>query len=98
MMCMSFMTRETVHIVLTIVALNALQVIAAGIIIASLIALNKEKLWTFLGLELGNDKGQTAIAISILSGLKSATAFKSHLADCMRCLDMSLTRLNPTYV
>ena len=47
----------------------------------------KEKVWTNLGPEYGNDTGKRAIIVRALYGLKSAGAdFCSHLGYCMQGL------------
>ncbi len=84
--CASVVLHETV-IALTMAALNALKVMAAGIMNANITAPNKKKIWIRLGPEFGRDKGCKAIVVRALYGLKSASAaFRSHLADYMRQL------------
>ena len=83
----SVVSRETVRIALTIAALNALEVKASDIQGAYLTAPVKEKIWTRLGTEWGENKGKRATVVRALYGLKSAgNSFRSHLADCMRNL------------
>ncbi len=53
----SVVSCETVHIALTMVALNALKVMAADIMNAYITAPNKEKIWTLLGPKFDKDKG-----------------------------------------
>ena len=77
------MSRESVRTVLTMLALNDLQVKAANIQNACLTAPVSEKTWTRLGPEFGADSGKVAIIVHALHGLKSAGAsFRNHLADC----------------
>ena len=72
---------------MTIAALNALEVKASDIQGAYLTAPVKEKIWTRLGTEWGENKGKRATVVRALYGLKSAgNSFRSHLADCMRNL------------
>ncbi len=47
----SVVSRETVHITLTMAALNALKVMTAYIINAYITVPNKEKKWTLLGVK-----------------------------------------------
>ena len=81
----SVVSRESVRIVLTMAALNDLEVKAADIQNAYLTAPVSEKIWTRLGPEFGSDSGKTAIIVRALYGLKSAGAsFRNHLADYLR--------------
>jgi hypothetical protein len=83
----SVVSRESVHIALTLAALNGLQVKAADIENAYLTAPVNEKIWCTLGSEFGSEAGKRAIVVRSLYGLKSAgAAFRNHLADCMRHL------------
>ncbi|KAL7460640.1 hypothetical protein ACHAXS_001084, partial [Conticribra weissflogii] len=92
----SVVLRETVHIALTMAALNALKVMAADIMNVYNTAPNKEKIWTLLGPKFGRDKGCKAIVVRALYGLKSAgAAFRSHLADCMRQLGYESNKADP---
>jgi hypothetical protein len=81
----SVVSRESVCIVLTMAALNDLEVKAADIQNAYLTAPVSEKIWTRLGPKFGSDAGKTAIIVHALYGLKSAgPSFRNHLADYMR--------------
>jgi hypothetical protein len=83
--CASVASRESVRIVLTMAALNNLEVKAADVRNACLSAPVSEKIWTRLGREFGSDCGKVAIVVRALCGLKSAGAsFRNHLADHMR--------------
>jgi hypothetical protein len=80
----SVVSRETVRLTLTIAALNDLEVKSADIMNAYITAPTKEKIWTTLGPEFGNDEGKKAIIVRALYGLKSSgAAFRNHLAECM---------------
>ncbi len=80
----SVVSRETVHIALTLAALNDLKVKAADILNAYISAPIKEKVWCALGPEFGLNTGKSAFIVRALCGLKSAgAAFHAHLADCM---------------
>ncbi len=51
---------------------------------------NKKKILKLFGSEFGKDQGHKTVVVRTLYGLKSiGVAFKGHLADCMRQLDMS---------
>jgi hypothetical protein len=81
----SVVSRESVRIVLTMAALNDLEVKAADIQNAYLTAPVLEKIWTRLGPEFGPDAGKVTIIVRALYGLKSTGAlFRNHLADYMR--------------
>ncbi len=81
----SVVSCETVRIALMLAALNDLQVRASDILNAYITAPVKEKVWTILGPEFGNDSGKSAIIVRALYGLKSAgAAFRAHLASFMR--------------
>jgi hypothetical protein len=81
----SVVSRESVRIVLTMAALNDLEVKAADIQNAYRTAPVSKRIWTRLGPEFGSDVGKVAIIVRALSGLKSAGAsFRNHLADYMR--------------
>ncbi len=51
----SVISQETIHIVLTMAALNALNDMAADIMNMFVTAPNKEKIWTLLGPKFGKD-------------------------------------------
>ncbi len=65
----SVVLRETVCIAPTMAALNALKVMAAGIMNAYITAPNKEKIWMLLGPKFGKDKGHKSIEVRALYGL-----------------------------
>ena len=80
----SVVTRESVHIMLAMVALHDLEVRAADLLNAYVMAPNHDKIWTVLGPELGDNAGKSAIIVRVLYGLKSAGAlFRAYLAQCM---------------
>ncbi len=56
---------------------------------------NREKIWTLLGPEFGKNKGQKALVVRALYGLKAGAAFRSHLADCMRHLGYTSNKADP---
>ena len=65
----SVVSRESVRIALTIVALNDLEVKTADIQNAYLTAPVSEKIWMTLGPEFGADMGSKAIIVRALYGL-----------------------------
>ena len=83
----SVVTRETMHISLTLAALNDLQVKCGDVENAYITAPVREKIWTILGPEHGEDAGKKAIIVRALYGLKSSgAAFRAHLCKCMHSL------------
>ena len=83
----SVVTRETVRIALTLAALNVLEVKVGDVENAYITAPVREKIWTVLGPEHGEDAGKKAIIVRVLYGLKSSGAtFRAHLCECMKSL------------
>ena len=73
-------TCEIVRITLKMTALNGLQVRAADIMSAYIIAC-MEKMWVSLGPDFGQDAGKIALIVQALYGLKnSGAAFRNHLS------------------
>ncbi len=70
----SVVSRETVHLALTIASLNDLEVKVGDVLNASITTPVKEKVWTVLGPEFGHDTGKSAIIVHALYRLKSAGA------------------------
>lgn len=92
----SVVSRETVRIALMLAALNDLQVKAGDVLNAYITAPVKEKVWTILGPEFGNDSGKSAIIVRALYGLKSAgAAFRAHLASFMRHMGYTSCKADP---
>jgi hypothetical protein len=80
-------------VALNLAALNDLDVKMADIENAYLTAPITEKVWTVFGPEFGDDAGKRALSVRALYGLKSAgTAFRNHLAECMKHLGWNLCR------
>ena len=80
----SVISRETVRIMLTIAALNDLEVKMADVQNDFLTALCSESIHMSLGPEFGEDQEKTAVIVRALYGLTSAgVSFRNHLADCM---------------
>jgi hypothetical protein len=92
----SVVSRETVRLVLTIAALNDLEVKVGDVLNAYITAPITKKVWTTLGPEFGPDAGKTAIIVRALYGLKSAgAAFCAHLASFMRQMGYSSCKADP---
>jgi hypothetical protein len=83
----SVVSRDSVRIILTIAALNDLEVLAADIGNAYLNAPNKEKVHVICGPEIFGPEaeGKTAIIVRALYGLKSAgNAWRHHFSTYIR--------------
>jgi hypothetical protein len=92
----SVVSRKTVRIALMLAALNDLQVKAGDVLNAYITAPVKEKVWTILGPEFGNNSGKSAIIVRDLYGLKSAGAgFRAHLASFMRQMGYTSCKADP---
>ena len=65
----SVVMRDIVHIALTMAALHDLVVKAADILSAYMMAFNREKIWTVLGPEFGDNTCKSVIIIRALYGL-----------------------------
>jgi hypothetical protein len=93
----SVVSRESVRIILTLAALNGLEVLSSDIQNAYLTAPTKEKIWTTCGPEFGGeDSGKRAIVVRALYGLRSSgAAFRNHLAKLMTDLDFASCRADP---
>ena len=76
----SVVTRESPHNALTLAGLHDLEVRAADILNAYVMASNREKILTILDLEFGDDASKSAINVRALYDLKSVGAlFRAHL-------------------
>jgi hypothetical protein len=93
----SVVSCETIHIALTIAALNNLEVKVADMLNAYISAPIKEKVWcALLRPEFVSNAGKSAIVVCALYGLRSAgTAFHAHLADCIRHLGYTSCPADP---
>ena len=61
--CSSVVTRETVHIILTLVALLDLEVKLADVLNAYVMTLICEKIWTVLGTDFAEDAHKLALIV-----------------------------------
>ena len=76
----SVVTRETVRITLILAALNDLEVKVGNVENSYITAPVREKVWTILGPEHGEDMGKKATIVRALYGLKSSgAAFRAHI-------------------
>ena len=92
----SVVSRDSVHIALTIAALNELSVMACNIQNAYLTAECREKIWTRAGPECGCESGSIMIVKKALYGLKgSGAAFRAHLAENLHDIGFIPTRTDP---
>jgi hypothetical protein len=81
----SVVSRESVRISLTLAASNDLDVNMADIENAYMTAPITEKVWTVLGLELGDYAGKRALIVWALYDFNSVgAAFMKHIAECMK--------------
>ena len=72
-------SRDSVRILLTLAALNDLDVLGADVQNAFLTAPNKEKCWMIAGPEFGPEEGKHFLVVKALYGLKSASfSFRSY--------------------
>ena len=84
----SVVSRETVRIVLTIAALNEIEVKCGDVMNAYITAPCTERIRTTLGAEFGTGAGKRALIVRELYDLKSSgAAFRKHLGECMRGLN-----------
>ena len=92
----SVVSRDSVRIILLIVALNGLQVMACDIQNTYLTANCHEKIWTYAGPEFGSECGQPMIIKKALYGLKSSgTAFRAHLVETLHNIGFMPTEADP---
>lgn len=80
-------SRDSVRILLTIAALNELDVLGANVQNAFLTAHNKEKCWMIAGPEFGSEEGKVFLVVKALYGLKSASfSFRSFMAETLTAM------------
>jgi hypothetical protein len=90
-------SRDSVRILLTIAALNGLDVLGADIQNACLMAPNKEKCWMIASPELGTEEGKTFLVVKVLYSRKSASfSFRSYMAGSSHKWDFNLLWLTQT--
>jgi hypothetical protein len=92
----SVVSRETMHLALTIASLNDLEVKVGDALNAYITAPVKEKVGTVLGPEFGHDAGKSAIIVHALDRLKiSCAAFQAHLASFTRQMGYISCKADP---
>jgi hypothetical protein len=91
-------SRETVRIALMLAALNDLQVKVGDVLNAYITAPVKEKVWTVLGPEFGQDAGKSAIIVRLYMDPKALVRHfvLTSLPLCAKW-DINPVRLTPTY-
>jgi len=92
----SVVARDSVKIVLTLAALNDVDILACDIQNAYLTAECREKVWLRAGPEFGSEEGKIMIVKMALYGLKSSgAAFRSLLAEVLMELGYSPSQADP---
>jgi hypothetical protein len=75
-------SRDSVRILLTIAALNELDILGADVQNTFLTAPNKEKYWMIARPEFGPEEGKTFLVVKVLYGLKLASfSFRAYMAE-----------------
>jgi hypothetical protein len=89
-------SRDSVRIILTIAALNDLDILGADVQNAFLSAPCREKVWIRAGKEFGANQGKALIIVRALYGLKSASAsFRSYMAEKLDELGFKSSMADP---
>ena len=92
----SVVTQETMHIAPTKGGLYDLEVKAADVLNGYVAVPIREKIWTVLDPEFGDNAGKSAIIVGATYGLKSKGAFfQSHLAQFMQKLEYKSCDADP---
>lgn len=92
----SVVSRDSVRILLTVAALNDLDVLACDIQNAYLTAKCRERIYTVAGPEFGSEEGCTMIVEMALYGLKSSgAAFRSKLASVLYDMNYRASLADP---
>jgi Reverse transcriptase (RNA-dependent DNA polymerase) len=89
-------SRDSVRILLTVSALNDLDILGADVQNAFLTAPNKEKCWMIAGSEFGPEEGKTFLVVKALYGLKSASfSFRSYMAEKLTLMGFQSSLADP---
>ena len=89
-------SRDSVRVLLTIAALNELDVLGADVQNAFLTAPNKEKCWIVAGPKFGPEEGKAFLVVKALYGLKSASfSFRSYMAEKLTDMGFQSTAADP---
>ena len=92
----SVVSRDSVRIILLVVALNGLTILAFDIQNAYLTADCREKIWTIAGPEFVSGKGTPVIIRKALYGLKSSgAAFQAHLVETLYDISFGSSKADP---
>ena len=92
----SIVSRDSVHIYLTIAALNGLDILSWDVHNAYLTADLREKIWTRAGMDFGSEAGMITIFRKALYGLKSSgAAFYANLAETLNGIGLMSTKAEP---
>ena len=89
-------SRDPIRILLTIAALNDLNILGSDVQNAFMMAPNKEKCWMVAGPELGSEEGKNFLVVKALYGLKSASSsFRSHMAEKLMIMGFQSSMVEP---
>ena len=89
-------SRDSMNIVMTIVALNGFKILSCDIQNIFLIAKNREHIWTRAGPEFGADERGIMDIVRVLYGLRSSGAvFRALLAEVLHDLGYTPTNADP---
>ena len=89
-------SRDSVRILLTVAALNDLDILGADVQNAFLTAPNKEKCWMVAGPEFGPEEGKSFLVVKALYGLKSASfSFRSYMAEKLASMGFQSSMADP---
>jgi hypothetical protein len=89
-------SRDSVRILLTIAALNDLDILGADVQNAFLTAPNKEKCWMVAGPEFVSEECKTFLVVKALYGLKSASfSFRSYMAEKLASMGFQSSMADP---
>ena len=92
----SVVSRDSVRIILLVVALNGLNIMAFDIQNAYLMADCREKIWTIAGPEFESGKGTPMIIRKALYGLKSSgAAFQAYLVETLYDISFGSSKADP---
>ena len=93
---LSIVSRDSVRIILLVVALNGLNIMACDIQNAYLTADCREKIWTIARPEFGSEKGTPMVICYALYGLKSSgAAFRAQLAETLHNIGFRPSKADP---
>ena len=92
----SVVSRDSVRILLTIAALNEMDIFACDVNNAYLNAPCREKIWFEGGAECGEDRGKVLVVVRALYGLKSSGAsWRKMMADSLLDMGFAESKADP---